>query len=318
MTGVFANLAVILAVVLWGSLVPQGLPPEIYLERYGAGLGNLFLQLGLDDVFHSRGFALIGTILFLQLGVCTWRRLRLLRAGLRLWVAGSVLLHIGLMIFLTSVGLSLWQGRIITIDAAEGKTVKLADAGIPFDLRLEKFTIEYYPGQSAVRQYRSEVSLLQDDKAVKREILEVNSPLEFHGVKIFQMSYGWVVEGSVRRLPDGAPEAFAAASGAWVPWSGSADTPLRIAAMTDPDRGGADKLSAVFLVMPAGGARRSGLVAAGETAVSGNLEIRFDRLIRSSGLQLKIDPGIRGIFTGLAVALIGLILRYLPLRREQA
>ena len=29
---------------------------------------------------------------------------------------------------------------------------------------------------------------------------------------------------------------------------------------------GPDKLSAVFLVMPAGGARRSGLVAAGETA----------------------------------------------------
>ena len=161
MAGVFFILTVILAVVLFGSLVPQGLPPEVYLERYGASVGQVFLALGLDDVFRTRGVALVGLILFLQLTICTFQRLRLLRGSMRLWVAGSAILHVGLMIFLASVGVSLWQGRTVMIEAPEGKTVSLAGQDFPFDLRLDKFAIEYYPDQRAVRQYRSEVSLLR-------------------------------------------------------------------------------------------------------------------------------------------------------------
>lgn len=318
MAGVFASLSVILLVVLFGSLVPQGLPPELYLDRYGDSAGSVFLSLGLDDVFRTKGFALVGLVLFVQLTWCTWGRLRLLRSGMRLWAAGSVLLHVGLMVFMVSVGISLWQGRIVTLDAAEGRVLELSGQGFPFDLRLEKFTIEYYPDGRAVKQYRSELSLLQGGKVVRQGSLEVNSPLEFGGVKIYQMSYGWFVEGTVRRLPDGTPEPFAVASGAWIPWSGSGSTPLRIAAMTDPDRGSPARLSAAFLALPAGGPRRSGIVAAGESVTSGNLEIRFDRQLRSSGLQLKADPGIPGIFGGLTLALVGLILRYLPVGREKS
>ena len=40
MAGVFAVLSVILVVVLFGSLVPQGFPAEAYLERYGEALGR--------------------------------------------------------------------------------------------------------------------------------------------------------------------------------------------------------------------------------------------------------------------------------------
>ena len=76
MGGAFASLSVILCVVLFGSLVPQGLPDEAYLERYGESLGWVFLTLGLDDVFRTRGFMAVGAVLFLQLCACTVRRSR--------------------------------------------------------------------------------------------------------------------------------------------------------------------------------------------------------------------------------------------------
>lgn len=317
MAGVFAILAIILAVVLFGSLVPQGLSPEVYLERYGVGAGRIFLALGLDDVFRTRGFACVGVILFFQLIACTWRRLLLLRGQIRLWAVGSVLLHIGLMIFLASIGVSLWQGRIIMIEAVEGKTLELANERFPFDLRLDKFTVERYADQQAVKQYRSEVSLMKNGQLLKQGSLEVNEPLNFNGVKIYQMSYGWCVEGEVRRLPDGPQETFSVQNGEWIHWSGEALEPIRIAIMTDPDRMNAIRPTVAFIIAPSSGIRRSGILAAGETVVSGGVEIRFERLRRSSGLQLKEDPGISGIFGGLVLALIGLGLRYVPAGREK-
>ena len=318
MAGVFASLSVILAVVLFGSLAPQGLPAEVYLDRYGEFIGRWFLTFGFDDIFRTRGFMIVGIILFLQLTVCTWRRMRLLRIDMQRWVAGSVLLHVGLMIFLASVGISLWWGRTVLVEAQEGKSVSLAEKGFPFDLRLEKFEIEYYADHRAVRQYRSEISLLKNGEVLRRGSLEVNEPLVFGGVKIFQMSYGWLVEGTVRLLPKGAPESFSVQSGEWVSWRGANGEPLRVALMSDPDKVAAVKPSMAFMLMPAEGARRTGVVMDGETVVSGGVEIKFDRLRRYSGLQLKEDPAVAGIFGGLVLALCGMVLRYLMPGRGQS
>ena len=256
-------------------------------------------------------------ILFLQLTACTWGRLRLLRGGLRLWVAGSVLLHVGLMVFLASVGVSLWWGRTVMVEAPEGKSIPLAGRGFPFDLRLEKFKIEYYEDGKSVRQYQSEISLLKGGELLRRGTLEVNDPLAYGGVKFFQMSYGWLVEGTVRRLPDGMPEFFSVQNGDYVPWSGSTSESLRVGVMSDPDRAAGSKPAAGFLLTPALGARRTGVVVAGESVASGGVEIRLEGLRRYSGLQLKEDPGVVGIFGGLVLALCGLILRYSTLGRER-
>lgn len=316
MGGAFASLSIILCTVLFGSLVPQGLPAEAYLERYGEPVGRLFLTLGLDDVFRTRGFMMVGAVLFLQLMVCTGRRMRSLATHRRLPLVGSVLLHVGLLVFLVSVGVSLWWGRTVRVEAPEGETLALSAQGFPFDLRLEQFSIDYYPDRRSVRQYRSEVSLLRDGGG-QRASLEVNQPLAAAGVKIYQMSYGWLVEGTVRRLPDGGPEPFSVPNGGWVPYSGAATDPVRVAALADPDRTGQTNPGAAFLVEPNDGPRRSGVVMAGSAATSGNVEIRFERLRRFSGLQVKQDPGVAGIFGGLALALCGLALRYLPAGKER-
>ena len=318
MTGVFVLISFILAGVLVGGLIPQGMPAEVYMDHYGTAFGKLFLLLGLDDVFHTRGFAALGLLLFGWLSICTLRRMTLLRRDMKRWIAGSVILHVGLLVFLLSVGVSLIWGSSTMVEVPEGKTILQGEKNLPFELKLEKFTIEYYPqDRNAVKQYRSEVSLLQNGVTVKQGALEVNEPLEYKGTKIYQMSYGWLLELKVRRLPDGQPQGFSVQNGEWISFGKEGKDKLRVVLMADPERMWATKPEAGFLILEDGKSRRMGAVAIQSKTVSGDIEIQFDGLRRFSGFQVKQDPGIPGIFGGFIIALIGLALRYIPEGKDE-
>ena len=307
------TISLILAAVLFGGLIPQGLPPAAYLARFGETLGGLFLMFGLDDIYRTKGFLLLGLILFAQLAVCTVRRIALLRSGVKIWLIGSVLMHVGLLVFLVSTGISLWWGHSVMVEVPEGKTLSLTQQGVPFDLRLERFSIDYYPDSQAVRQYRSEVVLTRAGQELRRGSLEVNEPLSYAGAKIFQMSYGWLVEGSVRQLPDGKAEPFSLANGGWLEQIGPDKDRLRTVIVVDPDKNSTRPPEVAFVLMKESGARQTAVATQGSSVKDAKVEIRFDRLRRYSGLQVKQDPGVNGIFGGLTLALFGLLLRYAPL-----
>ena len=312
------TISLILAAVLFGGLLPQGLPPEVYLARFGETLGGLFLMFGLDDIYRTKGFLLLGLILFAQLAVCTGKRIALLRSGVKIWLIGSVLMHVGLLVFLVSTGISLWWGHSVMVEVPEGKTLSLTQQGVPFDLRLERFSIDYYPDSQAVRQYRSEVVLTRAGQELRRGSLEVNEPLSYAGAKIFQMSYGWLVEGSVRHLPDGKVEPFLLTNGGWLDQLGPDKDRLRAVLVADPDKHPSRPPEVAFVLLKGSGTRQTAVVAQGASVKDSKVEIRFDRLRRYSGLQVKQDPGIVGIFAGLSLSLFGLMLRYVPLGGKKA
>jgi len=312
------TISLILAAVLFGGLIPQGLPPEVYLARFGETLGGLFLMLGLDDIYRTKGFLLLGLILFAQLAVCTGKRIALLRSGVKVWLIGSVLMHVGLLVFLVSTGISLWWGHSVMVEVPEGKTLSLTQQGVPFDLRLERFSIDYYPNSQAVRQYRSDVVLTRAGQELRRSSLEVNEPLSYAGAKIFQMSYGWLVEGSVRQLPDGKVEPFSLINGGWLDQFGPDKDRLRAVIVADPDKHSSRSPEVAFVLLKESGTRQTAVVAQGASVKDSKVEIRFDRLRRYSGLQVKQDPGVAGIFGGLTLSLFGLMLRYVPLGGKKA
>ena len=312
------TIVLILAAVLFGGLLPQGLPAEAYLDRFGESFGRIFLMLGLDDIYRTRGFLLLGLLLFAQLALCTGKRILLLRGGVKTWLIGSVLMHVGLLVFLVSTGISLWYGHSLMIEVPEGKTLSLTQKGVPFDLRLDRFTIDYYPDSHAVRQYRSDVVLTRAGQELRRGSLEVNEPLSHAGAKIFQMSYGWLVEGSVRQLPDGKAEPFSLVNGGWLDQLGPDKDRLRAVIVADPDKHSSRPPEVAFVLMKESGVRQTAVVAQGASVKDAKVEIRFDRLRRYSGLQVKQDPGVTGIFGGLTLALFGLLLRYVPLGGKKA
>ena len=66
MRAAILTIALILAAVLFGGLIPQGLPPEAYLDRFGESLGQIFLFMGLDDIYRTKGFLLLYAQFLLQ------------------------------------------------------------------------------------------------------------------------------------------------------------------------------------------------------------------------------------------------------------
>ena len=67
------------------------------------------------------------------------------------------------------------------------------DKQLPFAIRCEDFSISHYDS-GMPKEYRSTVSILNDQKVVHQADIRVNDPLRYQGINIFQSSYG--------RIPD--------------------------------------------------------------------------------------------------------------------
>ncbi|MCL1920069.1 MAG: cytochrome c biogenesis protein ResB [Kiritimatiellaeota bacterium] len=74
---------------------------------------------------------------------------------------------------------TLWTGRTLT--EYVGK--------LPFTVRLEKFTVNFYEG-GMPREYRSRIMILEPGKEPRTEDVRVNHPAYVHGYHIYQMSWG--------------------------------------------------------------------------------------------------------------------------------
>ena len=60
---------------------------------------------------------------------------------------------------------------------------------LPFKLKLQKFTITYYPGSNSPSSFESKV-VVEDKKGVSFErVISMNNVLDIHGYRIFQSSY---------------------------------------------------------------------------------------------------------------------------------
>jgi len=101
---------------------------------------------------------------------------------------GSDIVHLGLLIILgggiiSGLGgfrkdLALFEGQVLSVPKAD------------FSLRLDKFETEFYPNGS-VRDWKSTLTVLEDEKPLFSKIVEVNHPLSYKGFAFYQNSYGW-------------------------------------------------------------------------------------------------------------------------------
>ncbi len=62
-------------------------------------------------------------------------------------------------------------------------------AGLPFALRLEEFSVDYYPGSRAASDYRSEVTVIEADGRQQRETISMNHILKHRGYRFYQADY---------------------------------------------------------------------------------------------------------------------------------
>jgi len=79
---------------------------------------------------------------------------------------------------------------------------------LPFTVRCEKFTVEFYPN-GAPKEYRSDLVFVRDGRIAFQGPLRVNHPITFEGITFYQSSYRPVAGDKVRiklTRDDGNPE----------------------------------------------------------------------------------------------------------------
>jgi cytochrome c biogenesis protein len=100
---------------------------------------------------------------------------------------GSDVVHVGLLIILAGGIVSGLTGVRGSLTLSENQTLPIPQAG--FSLRLDKFITEYYPDGN-VKDWKSELTIIEGDKPVLHRSIEVNHPLSHKGFVFYQSGYG--------------------------------------------------------------------------------------------------------------------------------
>jgi hypothetical protein len=89
----------------------------------------------------------------------------------------------------------LFEGQSTDKVYSDGFQAVVAKLG--FELKLDEFSIDYYPhdagvpeSQWVIRSYTSKLAILRDGKELFRRDVQVNHPLRFGGYQFFQHSWG--------------------------------------------------------------------------------------------------------------------------------
>jgi cytochrome c biogenesis protein len=212
-----------------------------------------------------------------------------------------------------------------------------------FRVRVLGFDADYH--QSGVpRDFVSRVQIVEGDSVVQTGEVRVNEPLEYEGVKLYQLGYGWAPVVEVRqqgRLLTSGPAVFITDDPGDLsrPWRGVVKLPslrpqvgIELRLLPDPRAAlsGAPMLEArdpfMFLQAYRGDLRLTaaqsvfrldkrglerweggGIRLGGTARLPGGLEISFPELREYTQFQVKRDPGLGLILASAIALLLGLL-----------
>ncbi|MDI6793657.1 MAG: cytochrome c biogenesis protein ResB [bacterium] len=144
------------------------------------------------DIYHSWWFVGILGLLSLHIAVCSLNRWPSLVSARKrkLPLLGFYLTHLSLLFILSggliggltgfSTQVVVNEGEILPIKEAPGLSVKLND-----------FWIEYYPDSEMPKDFKSDLTLIQNGQEAVKKTIEVNDPLNYKGVRFYQSTYSF-------------------------------------------------------------------------------------------------------------------------------
>ena len=224
---------VLAAFMVVGALVPQDMGEEFYLKAWDAGTYHALRDLGLLNVFRGPVFIVPALLLGLNILCCSIDILRkFFPGGITGRFAVSALYHLAMLAmfagffttFLLAYGgeLTIKPGEAVRVPFAKGDTrwAKLApklgleaprNEESPYELRLATFETTYVErdGTVFIKDWISELEVVEDGKVVKAKRIEVNEPLVYGGVKYYQAFFDqkikFAVDGEAAEVGIGEP-----------------------------------------------------------------------------------------------------------------
>ena len=168
-------------------------PPEI-LEKMPIKktieINNDKILEKVKEVFKKKGFLthLFETNEGVQIQARKWSKTRF----------AVYLTHLSILIILSGALIGTFFGFRGSMNIVEGTGLNFAisDEGkaIPlgFEVRCDKFEVEYYENSGMPKAYRSYLRIIENDQIVKENIvIEVNQPFTYKGITFYQASYGF-------------------------------------------------------------------------------------------------------------------------------
>ncbi|SFM61291.1 cytochrome c biogenesis protein ResB [Thermodesulforhabdus norvegica] len=142
-------------------------------ERFGGRLDAVYRQDNLTGFSLSKGKLSLFTVYGIHASII------LILFGA---LIGSILGFRGIM--------NIPEGEAERIVRIFGKDRAIR---LPYEIKCEKFTVEFYP-QGTPKEYRSEVVVLENQREVARAHIRVNEPFTYRGITFYQASYGSILE----------------------------------------------------------------------------------------------------------------------------
>lgn len=308
------NLLIIVGVIsALGTFIPQEQTPDFYLSQYGAGIGKVILFLSLHSLYHSWWYQILMAILCLTVLICCYRRLRQAR---NLKKAASLCFHLAIVIILAGAAWSLGYARSASVEINEGENIDLAGYGFAQGvLSLQDFNIDYYTDFQP-RQYRSKLYLADYKGHDYTREISVNHPWQAGNLKIYQSSWGWALKISDQSGETGKPFMMKNRDAYLL----NKTDGLYLKAIFIPDYDPVTGLDSktplpnnpnlVLALVQNDEVKDMAMIKEGNTAQLGQYQFRFDGFSYYSGLEIKSDPGVKLVFAGFILLLIGLSARY--------
>lgn len=232
---------------------------------------------------------------------------------------GPIVVHISMLIILVGAIWGAFTGFMAQEMVATGETFqvknifeagKLSKAQIPQDwqVRVNDFWIDYTQ-EGEIDQFYSDLSVVDlKGNELKQETIHVNQPLRYDGVTFYQTDWGiaavkvQINNSPIFRLPMAKlnEEGEGNLWGTWVPIK--PDLSQGVSLLTRDLKG-------TLLVYDTAG-KLTGVVRPGMGIEVEGITLKVQKLIGSTGLQIKADPGIPIVYTGFGLLMVGVVMSY--------